>query len=155
MSASATASATASAPAPERTEKRQRQGARSVQTWRSRRRYGNTVQVAESVPAVGMALAWIMPWDADNYPGRYRGIVTLLGKRWCRSALWRWSTGAQRTPPNVLLALAVEIERRCEIGLAIAAQLRAEADAWRPFDRSQLGFLAIDPETGRNKRWRG
>lgn len=102
-----------------------------------------------------MAIGWLLPWSRADYPGVYRGIVTLLGKRWSRSALFRWSTGKQRTPPDVALALAVEIERRCEVGMAIAAQLRAEVDAWRPFDRSHLGFLAVDPETGKNKRWRG
>jgi hypothetical protein len=55
----------------------------------------------------------------------------------------------------VALALASEIERRCEVGMAIAASLRAYVDAWRPVDRSNLGFLKIDPETGRNRRFRG
>jgi len=80
--------------------------------------------------------------------------VTLLGKRWHKTTLWAWCTGKVRTRPEVALALASEIERRCREGMAIAAQLRGEATAWRPFDRSRLGFLAVDA-TGRNKRWRG
>lgn len=82
-------------------------------------------------------------------------MATLLGNRWSKTAIWQWCTGARRCRPEVALALAIEIERRVAEGSAIAAALREEVDAWRPFDRSGLGFLAIDPETGRNKRFRG
>lgn len=104
---------------------------------------------------MGLAWVWLLPWDRKNYPGAVRGIVQLLGHAWSGPALHGWRTGARRCRPDVALALAVEIERRCEVGMAIAAQLRAEVDAWRPFDRSHLGFLAVDPATGQNKRWRG
>lgn len=104
---------------------------------------------------IGLALAWLIPWDADNYPGIIRGARTLLGRVWDSATLWRWRMGRTRAPPDVALALAVEIEKRCEVGMAIAAQLRCEVDAWRPFDRSHIGFLAVDPATGQNKRWRG
>jgi hypothetical protein len=102
-----------------------------------------------------VALAWLLPWARADYPGLTRGAWTLLGKRWDRVTLWRWRTGKQRCRPDVLRALAAEIEARCKRGVEIADALRAEADAWRPADRAHNGFLAIDPETGRNKRWRG
>jgi hypothetical protein len=104
---------------------------------------------------MGLACAWLLPWECDNYPGILRGIRGALGRAWHRSTLRAWRNGRQRTPPEVLLRLAVEIERRCTEGKAIATALRDEAGAWRPFDRSHLGFLAVDPETGRDKRWRG
>jgi hypothetical protein len=129
-------------------------GAPRVQNWRLRRTYRNQRQAGNGT-AIGQALVWLIPWDAGNYPGATRGACTLLGKRWTKTALWRWSVGDSRAPPAVALALATEIERRCEVGRAIAASLRAYADAWRPFDRSNIGFLKIDPATGRNKRFRG
>lgn len=141
-----------------------KEGAPRVQNWRTRRTYrriGTAENIASlnrsgaGLSSVGLATAWLLPWSRADYPGIYRGLISLLGKRWSRETLRRWATGKQRARPDVTLALAVEIERRCEVGLAIAAQLRIEADAWRPFDRSRLGFLAIDPATGRNRRFRG
>jgi hypothetical protein len=124
------------------------------QNWRQRRSYANRRQT-DGLATIGLALVWLIPWEARNYPGASRGARTLLGKVWSREALWAWSAGRRRAPPHVALALAAEIEARSRAGLALAERLRAEAEAWRPFDRSGIGFLAIDPDTGRNRRWRG
>lgn len=127
---------------------------RPFQTYVQRRTYANQ-RTATGRATVSLALVWLIPWERRNYPGVWRGACTLLGKVWHQTTIWGWCNGRTRAPPDVALALAVEIERRCEVGMAIAAQLRCEVDAWRPFDRSHLGFLAVDPETGKNKRWRG
>lgn len=126
----------------------------SVQKWRKNRRYGNQRNPTD-LATIGRASVWLLPWERKSYPGVGRGMSQLLGGPWCASAIWRWCTGARRCRPEVALALAIEIERRVAEGSAIARALRDEVDAWRPFDRSGLGFLAIDPETGRNKRFRG
>jgi hypothetical protein len=126
----------------------------SRQTWRTRRRYDNQRSRAK-LSTVGLALVWCLPWTRENYPGVERGARTLLGGRWVYETIWRWSRGHGRAPPAVSLALAAEIERRAREGLALAEALRAEAESWRPFDRSRIGFLAVDPSTGQNRRWRG
>jgi hypothetical protein len=126
---------------------------RPVHAMTIRRSYRN-VRIWEQT-VFGRALAWLLPWERSNYPGLTRGVATLLGKVWRRETIWGWRTGRTRCRPDVALALASEIERRADEGLRIAADLRAYAAAWRPYDRSRLGFLAIDPETGQNKRWRG
>ena len=124
------------------------------QNWRQKRRYGNT-RLTEGMATVGLALVWLIPWTSQTYPGATRGARALLGASRDRSTIWAWSCGKRRAPPHVSLALAAEIEARSRAGLALAERLRAEAEAWRPFDRSGIGFLAIDPDTGRNRRWRG
>jgi hypothetical protein len=126
----------------------------TVQTWRQKRRYSCTMPV-DGLSTVGRACAWLLPWDAMHYPGILRGLRGVLGRAWHRQTLRDWRTGRHRCRPDVMLRLADEIERRCREGEAIARALRDEADAWRKFDRSHIGFLAVDPETGRNKRWRG
>ena len=126
----------------------------SRQTWRQRRTYRNQ-RSTEKLSTVGLALVWCLPWTRENYPGAERGARSLLGRAWSDTVLWRWTYGHGRAPPAVSLALAAEIEARSRAGLALAERLRAEAEAWRPFDRSGIGFLAIDPDTGRNRRWRG
>jgi hypothetical protein len=136
------------------TAQQPKERAPAVQTWRQRRSYRNQRQ-ATNEATIGKALAWAIPWNAGNYPGATRGALTLLGRRWAPETIWRWRVGKARTPPRVAIALATEIERRCKAGQAIAQALREEAEAWRPFDRSHIGFLAIDPDTGRNKRFRG
>jgi hypothetical protein len=126
---------------------------RSVHKFRKARTYWNVRQWDATV--ISRAVAWLVPWRREDYPGATRAITTLLGKRWGRTTIWRWRNGQQRVRPDVALALASEIERRAKDGLQIAADLRAYAAAWRPYDRSHLGFLRVDPETGQNKRWRG
>lgn len=125
-----------------------------AQNWRQRRSYRNTRQTG-NYATIGRALAWLIPWEARNYPGVARGERGALGRAWGRVTVWRWRAGLARCPPRVALALAEEIETRARAGLGIAAALRAEAEAWRPFDRTGLGFLRVDPATGQNRRWRG
>jgi hypothetical protein len=124
------------------------------QSFRVRRTYQNT-RATNQGTELGRGVAWLIPWDRANYPSLYRGVCTLLGRVIGHTTLWAWRTGQARCRPDVALIVAAEIERRCSEGMQIASDLRAYADAYRPFDRRGIGFLKVDPETGQNKRWRG
>lgn len=97
---------------------------------------------------------WFWPWTVRNYPGKHRGFLALL----CRPVTWQavqhWLAGRTRLPSDIALGLADTIQRRCQAGLALAAELREYA-AKAPNGKWNYGFVRVDEVTGRDKRHRG
>ena len=103
------------------------------------------------------ATQWILPWTIMSYPGYHKGIVAILGCRWKWGAIRMWCRRGINPNPDACLILADYIERRCEAGLALVAQLR-EHVASRP-PRKPQGLQVVRDRDGsgieRDGRGRG
>lgn len=102
------------------------------------------------------AVAWLLPWDLKNYPGKRLGASQLLGvaPESVRSARDRTLLGVGR-----IERLASEIERLSEIGLRLAAELRSEVERKRRVGRprglqiiGEDGMRKHQARRGRSKR---
>jgi hypothetical protein len=87
------------------------------------------------------AILWLAPWDTRDYPGRQRLIAAFLGRSVTRQGIWCWRAGKALLPAWAARAWVSAIRTRCEIGLAIAAELEAHAEQ-----------MERDPAHGRNLR---
>lgn len=126
--------------------------------WRPKhvRKYARTVVPTPKVSVrlrsllVRKAIDWILPWGFRDYPGKQRGMSELLGGRPVETVKV-WLKGHRRLPAWACLALAEHIEARCRVGLALVAELRAEASKAKP-RRGGQGFTRVDPVTGLDGR---
>ena len=96
------------------------------------------------------AMDWILPWGISDYPGKQRGLAQLLGVQSIETVR-SWVKGHRQPPRWALLALARYIEARCLAGLALVAELEAEAGKAKP-RRGGQGFTKVDPVTGLDGR---
>jgi hypothetical protein len=105
--------------------------------------------------AASHAIAWLLPWSANNYPGYRKGVAELLGNRvtwhaiikWHRKGVWPiWA--AQR----VRDAVADRVAR----GQAILRELDADIAADQPQTQRNTGFCVVQEDTGKDRRghWR-
>jgi hypothetical protein len=76
----------------------------------------------------GRAVAWLFPWTVDTYPGRHRGVLSLLGNRVTWAYVRHWMTGRRPIPGWARLLLADYLEGRARVALDLAAELRAEPE---------------------------
>lgn len=102
-----------------------------------------------TAPLLRRALAWCLPWERSEYPGKGRGSMTLLGERVSYRAVSRWSDGTRPLRTWAALIVADYIEARCRAGLDLVAELRA----YREPERKPGGFMLVSPEWGGSRRW--
>jgi hypothetical protein len=72
----------------------------------------------------GRAVAWCFPWSRDGYPGRMRGVLSLLGQSLTWTAVQNWRAGRRPLPAWAARGLADHIEARARPGLMLVAELR-------------------------------
>lgn len=95
-------------------------------------------------------LDWLLPWGRHDYPGKARGFAEYLGRSTVETGK-AYVKGNRRLPAWACLALAGHIRARCRAGLALAAELEAEAQKAKP-RRGGQGFTRVDPVTGLDGR---
>jgi hypothetical protein len=99
---------------------------------------------------VQAACAWLVPWDARNYPGIGRGLRQLMGNRVGAAAVRNWRSGGP-TPLWARRRLEQEVRARATAGLRIADALAAEISEAEARPRKPRGLQIIDPDTGLRK----
>ena len=96
-----------------------------------------------------LAVAWLLPWSSNNYPGRRRGAEELLQWRANYPAVRMWKVW----PTWALVAVRAAVMARLERGAEVVRQID-EALASTPLTRN-VGFCEVR-EDGRDRRgnWR-
>ena len=88
--------------------------------------------------------SWIATWDTRGYPGRTRIMRSVIGYRRTYSTTRKWGLGLSQIPAWAAGMLAEHIEARCELGLALARELREHQAAMEavPHHLSAAGRMA-------------
>lgn len=81
------------------------------------------------------ALEWLFPWSLGSYPGHARSVLAILPQRVTWGAIEHWKAGRRFPAAWACEALAAYITSRCEVGLALAAELRVLAEQSREAER--------------------
>jgi hypothetical protein len=74
------------------------------------------------------ACDWCLPWTLATYPGHSKGVLAILGRPVTWSLVGKWKSGTKPVPAWASRALAEWIDRRCEVGRALSAELREAAE---------------------------
>jgi len=99
------------------------------------------------------AMRWLLPWTMADYPGRQRGIVEALGGRYTLETCRAWLRGNVPMSRVAAGVLADHVEARCKVGMALVEELNAYAAREKARQKRRgVGFRAIDPQTGMDKR---
>jgi hypothetical protein len=83
-------------------------------------------EVLARTNVAGRAVAWLFPWTVDTYPGRHRGVLSLLGNRVTWAYVRHWMTGRRPIPPWARAVLADYLRSRAAVALELAAELEQE-----------------------------
>lgn len=106
--------------------------------------------LVSSIPNNGTLIArasdWFCPWTRDTFPGFRKHILSLLPRSYVWGSVQNWRAGRAKLPPPVARALSEEIRRRCAVGLEIAADLDAAADAEDARVKPLQGFFRVEKE---------
>jgi hypothetical protein len=93
---------------------------------------------------VDRAFFSLLPWDRDDYPGRGKGALELLGWRVSARAVSYWRAGRRRMPSWARELLADRLEERARTCLEAAQALRDEGKAMPA--RRATGFAVPGPD---------
>lgn len=99
-------------------------------------------------------LRFILPWDIKHYPGRGRGMAELLGNHWAIKTIWAWHGEKSRVPLNALYVLCTHFTSHIEHAQGLLKEIKTEIAARESEVRKLAGCCAVDPETGRSKRYK-
>jgi hypothetical protein len=89
-----------------------------------------------------------LPWDMLDYPGKYRGLLEVLGGKVKHGTLKSWMGGRREPPQWARDALADALEAHAKRLRAALMRLRAS-----PAGKGHgPGFTAVDPVTGLDGR---
>lgn len=88
----------------------------------------------------GRVVAHLFPWTVEDYPGRHRGFLGVLGGRVGWNYVRHWMTDRRPIPGWAAAILADYLEARGRVALELAAELRA---------------LPVRPDKRRAGNWEG
>lgn len=113
--------------------------------------------LSDSVNPIGDALldrvtVHLLPWWIQDYPGRRRGMVDVLGGRVTWHAVRSWKRRGGRVPIWAAEVLASALEARAAIAAGLAAELREHAAALKREPARLRGLCQVDPATGLDRR---
>lgn len=111
------------------------------------RNYYKQLATSLASPALS-ACAWLLPWPAQNYPGRIRGIRQALGDRVGHAAIDRWRYAKSPVPLWALERLLVLVSERLRVGREIEGRLMEAIAERKARKRKPFGLEIIDEATG-------
>ena len=115
---------------------------------RTTRRSIVPVRVARYTSLCSRALAWIVPWGFDDYPGIGRASVEVFAYKVSLDAVRAWRKGVNPLPQWAAVMLADYMRSRLAAGQALLSEL----EAYRAPVRKRSGVCVVDPVTGRDGR---
>lgn len=100
-------------------------------------------------PALAERALWhLYPFTKEGYPGKHKLWLGMFGARVTLSAVRKWIRGDRPLPEWAAELMADHLRARIDAMTEVERDLRA----YRHEPGRRLGFRAVDPVTGRDKR---